>query len=246
MLDLSNKISLYNIYPKIKPNGKKRIIFSPCKELKVEQKKLAKKLASFVVSDHCYGFKKNTNILDAVQLHVKKDWIITLDIKNFFPSVKKDMLIFLNDYEKEIATFNDRLVQGSPCSPVITNILFKDLDDQFYDYFKSFNVNFCRYADDYVISGYDRYSIVYIEYIKDHLSSLGFALNRKKIKIMLKNSRQEVLGIGVNDFPSINKRIRKRLRAKIHHNNLTIADKGTMSFIRSINVMQYNVLGLGC
>lgn len=147
MLDLTNKKNLYRIYPIKKENGKKRWIYAPCEELKLLQKELSRKLESFIVSEYCHGFKKGSSISNAAIMHIEKKWIIKLDIKDFFPSIKKEMLTFLDDTEKEIATLDDRLVQGSPCSPIVSNIVMYELDQFFHHAFEVLGVAYSRYAD---------------------------------------------------------------------------------------------------
>jgi len=240
MLDLSNKEKLYHIYPVKKASGKKRIIHAPCLQLKAEQKKLASRLEAVPISDWCYGFRKGRSITDAASMHVNKDWIITIDIKDFFPSITKDMLCaFLSEYEAEVATYKNRLTQGSPCSPIISNIVFLELDNVFFEYFEVREISYSRYADDITISGMRSPKWEYVKYIDDKLKENEFRINKEKIKFMFKNGSQRVLGIKVNDGLSVDKRTRKILRAKIHQKNIDIADRGMLAFVKSVNEAQY-------
>ena len=239
MIDLSNKKSLYRIYPIRKSNGKLRWIYAPCEELKIEQKKLSKKLESFSVSEYCHGFKKGSCISDAARIHVNKKWIIKIDIKDFFPSITSKNLTFLSEYERELATLDNRLVQGSPCSPIISNIIMYDSDEFFHLEFQKLDVAYSRYADDITISGNNDFSWDLVNMVSAELSRKGFRVNQNKVEVMFKNVSQDVLGIKVNHKLSIKKDLRKILRAKIHQNNLSISDNGMLAFINSVNTEQF-------
>jgi retron-type reverse transcriptase len=242
MLDLTCKKKLYNIYSRKKPNGKVRIIYAPCIELKTEQKLLSRKLESFVVSEYCYGFKKGSSTTGAAEMHIGKKWIIKLDIKDFFPSIRKEMLTFLDDYEKELSTYNNRLVQGSPCSPIISNIVMTESDEFLYHNLYKLGIAYSRYADDITISGNDAPKWEYVQMVSTELSKRGFRINQEKVRFLFSNECQDVLGIIVNDKLSVDRRTRHTLRAKIHQENLNSSDNGMLAFINSVNQEQYHKL----
>jgi len=244
MISLENKNSLYSIFSRKKKDGKKRIIHAPCLELKQEQRKLMLSLQKREwISEHCYGFKKGSSISSAASNHIGKDWILNIDIKNFFPSINENMLSFLDEYEKELATLNGTVVQGSPCSPIISNIILRELDEEISNIFGWINVNYSRYADDIVLSGYGRPNVKsYIHIIRCHLKLLGFEIKDSKIDYSYKHKAQKVLGINVNNGLSVNRKLRKKLRAIIHQDNLTEKDIGTLAFINSVNQNQYSKL----
>jgi hypothetical protein len=245
VIDLTDKASLYNIFHIKKPNGKYRTIYAPCDQLKAEQRAIASRLDIIQLSEHAYGFRAGVCIADATRQHVGKDWVITMDIYNFFPSITSDMMPFLTDYEKEVVTLRGRLVQGSPCSPVISNIIMLGVDEEFGRHFNELGIEYSRYADDMTISGAGKPSWQYVNYIGEHLLKIGLRLNREKIKFMFKNEQQKVLGLRLNDKISVDRTTRKRLRAKVVQKNLTISDRGMLSFIKSVNPDQYyNILGL--
>lgn len=242
MLDLRNKSKLYYTFKLKKPNGKFRTICAPCEALKKEQKKIVHKLSKFRLSDSCYGYRKGLSIKDAADMHVNKDWIVTIDVANFFPSIKSDMLWFLCDYEKEVATLKGSLVQGSPSSPIISNIVMRGLDERFSKYFTSLNISYSRYADDICISGFDRLDMKHVHFIESLLKSKGFKVNKEKVNIMFKKDRQEVLGLVLNDCLSVDRAKRRKLRARIHQGFKDNKTDGMLSYIWSINKSQFACL----
>lgn len=241
MLDLSNKESLYSIFYKKKKSGKYRKIYSPCKELKEEQYKIVKKYgAIYEPPEYVYGFINGRCSAICASNHVKKDWVLTVDIKDFFPSITSKYLkqLELTDYEIDICTLDDKLIQGSPASPLLSNMIFRPLDDLFYKIFKNKNICYSRYCDDIIISGYGQFSWNCLEIISTWCAIWGFEINNKKIKFMPKSGRQTVLGINVNDCVSINRQKRKLLRSKKYKNNLNESDIGYLSYINGVNKWQ--------
>jgi hypothetical protein len=244
MLDLTDKRSFYNIYPIKKANGKIRIIHAPKKELKDEQKKLADALEKWYNPPDCvFGFIKGKSPKDLAQHHINKDWIVTLDIKDFFPSITKALLkelLRLDDYWIEVATYEDKLIQGSPASPILSNLVML-WQDKFFEMYAFVNgYTYSRYADDLVLSGMGKPKWDYINYIESHLNGLGFRLNKSKIKFMFKNQEQRVLGITVNDKVSLNHKVRKKLKNTIKYNPMSNVLQGYMAYVNSINKDQFN------
>jgi len=244
-MDLSKKKSLYSIYSIKKQNGKKRIIFAPCEELKKAQKELAEKLEEKeLVSEFCHGFKRGSNASDSAKMHENKKWVMTIDICNFFPSITSDMLMpFMTEYEIDLATYNNRLVQGSPSSPIISNIIFRELDGHIARLFLKRGIDYTRYADDIAISGLNRVQKkLFIRYFRAILRKYGFKIKYEKVKFMSNKYSQKVLGINVNNGSSINSETRKALRAAIHQKNITDQELGYLAYIRSVNYKQYKKL----
>lgn len=238
MIDLSNKRSLYRIYKKKKPNGKYRAIHAPQGELKNEQVALAKKLSAMYEPLDCvYGYIKGRSTSDLANNHIGKDWLITIDIEDFFPSITKPKLLALGltDYEAEIATLGGKCVQGSPCSPVISNLIMQDADKKLDILFREImGMCYTRYSDDIQLSGSMKPHWQYVKVIKTALEEEGFKINEKKIKFMFKNQRQEILGICVNDKPSIDRKRRSQLKFRAKRGMLTESDKGMISYIHGV------------
>lgn len=242
MIDLSNKRELYTVHRIKKSNGKIRVIHAPCAKLKGEQKKILRRLEVVPISRHCHGFKKGSSTSDAARPHTDKRWVLTIDIKDFFPSIKTEMLTFLSEYEREVATLDGSLIQGSPCSPIISNIILKEFDEELYEYFSSENISYSRYADDIALSGNDRPERRHVEHVTHKLKERGFTVNVTKINRMFKNESQKVLGIQVNEKLSINRNTRRQLRAAIHQDNLDDKSRGLLAYIQGVNSKQYSKL----
>lgn len=237
MIDLSNKRSLYHIYKRKKANGKVRVIHAPQGALKLEQERLAQALSEiYDPPDSVFGFIKGRCTGDMAKQHVGKDWVVSIDLKDFFPSITKELLLKngLLDYWSEVATLDGQLVQGSPASPVISNWIMRWKDLQFEVFATIHGITYTRYADDIVLSGDGKPKWQYINFIEESLTPLGLKLNRKKIRFMFKNQRQEVLGVCVNDKVSVDRKVRSQLKFRARRGILTEADKGFLSYINSV------------
>lgn len=239
MIDLSNKKSMYRIYKKRKPNGKFRVIYAPQGDLKLEQRDLAKRLGVIYEPPPCvYAYIEGRSTRDLASCHLGKDWLITIDLKDFFPSITKDMVLSLegvNEYDAEIATLEGKCVQGSPCSPIISNMYMKDHDEAFLVLFGRLGITYTRYSDDIQLSGFGKPSWSLINIIKQPLRfELKLELNEKKIKFMFKNQRQEVLGICVNDKVSVDRKLRSQLKFRALRGMLDRTDKGRLGYIKGV------------
>jgi len=111
------------------------------------------------------------------------------------------------------------LPQGSPCSPAITNIICRKLDQRLTGLAKKYHFNYTRYVDDISFSagkeGVENLNKILLysgKIIKDE----GFVLHPEKLRIMRKGNSQHVTGILVNEKPNINKKTLKRFRALVY------------------------------
>ena len=118
-------------------------------------------------SEHSYGFREGRNAHQAVHQAKKyldegKEWIIELDLENFFDRVKLMGLLakriadkrtlklirsYLNSGIMEDGMVSQRIEgtpQGSPLSPLLSNIMLHELDKEL----EARGHSFVRYADD--------------------------------------------------------------------------------------------------
>lgn len=227
-----NKKPLYEEFTIPKKNGGIRNISAPNDHLKIIQKNLKQNL------DMCYiaitydnfnkrlahGFIKKKSIITNSKYHKNKRYVLNIDLKDFFPSINfgrvrgffiKNKYFHLNEdvatLIAQIACYNNQLPQGSPCSPIISNLLALSLDKYLFVLSKRYRFTYTRYADDITISTnlkqfpeeiayFDEYEEKWflgdriIEVINDN----HFDINFDKIRMQYKTSRQEVTGLVTN------------------------------------------------
>lgn len=254
-----------------KKNGKYRTITAPCEELKAIQRSFADSFdAKFgeAFTNHITGFRKGFSIKDNAEIHLAKKWVINLDLKDFFPSISKDVLsemferIGVRKYKGlstesllEVLTLEDRLPQGSPASPVLANFMaIESVDKIVLNLLEVLGLDFeyTRYADDLTFSSNEdldrnRLNEIVSLMVQKIEEANIFKVAMDKIKISNQGQRQEVTGIVVNKIYSVKKKERMRLRAAIHQIKLgnkvmTPQLQGKLSFIHQVNPELFNKL----
>ncbi|MDD4215048.1 MAG: retron St85 family RNA-directed DNA polymerase [Bacteroidales bacterium] len=247
----------YKTYPIKKKSGKPRIINQPSRKLKALQSWiLVNILNELKVSSSCKGFEKGSSTVDNVEPHKGANTILTIDLKDFFPSIKRNQVytIFkIAGYNKTISTiltnictYNGILPQGSPCSPKLANLVAWSLDLRIQGYVGKRGINFTRYADDLSFSGLSPGKIVkIIPMIKTIIEDEKFNINKKKTRVAGAARAKKITGLIIsNDTYGIGKQKYLELRSKIYHltmpseqtnNNLLNEVSGWLSYLNSVD-----------
>lgn len=195
---------------------KYRRISEPVSMLKNMHWEIKKYLDQIPLSSYAYGFVSSYGTRDNAMIHRNQRYILNVDIKNFFPNItRNNMMVILEevfekysldflylDWIKEVCFLDERLPQGAPTSPVLSNIYLTDLDNILALEFSKRNFRFTRYADDITISGGDELKIgvgSVISLVEQELAKLDLRLNKKKTKMMPYYQKQLVNGILVNN-----------------------------------------------
>jgi RNA-directed DNA polymerase len=240
----------YRIFSIPKKNGKSRVIEAPVPELKaVQREHLVFLKHDMEVSPFAHAFQPYKNIATMAMPHVGKQWVMAIDIEDFFPSVTQEKFAnhvaghFIAKKEPpfncHFADFEDgkgrRLPQGAPASPLLSNAYLFSFDWRLAWKCYSFNVDYTRYADDIVISGNIKESLLVLYKIVRHLLEqvYGLMVNKPKVRLMHRKGRQVVCGIVVNEKLNLRRKWRKNLRAEIFQQKgggLRQDTKGRMAF----------------
>lgn len=150
-----------------------RLLGVPCTRDRVVQatiKLLLEPILDLSFSDHSYGFRpgySQRQAVEAAQRFVQqgKEYVVDIDLSKFFDRVNHDRLIYLlsvNIDDKRIlrliglilrsGIMKDGMLmlseegtpQGSPLSPLLSNIVLDELDKEL----ERRGLEFCRFADD--------------------------------------------------------------------------------------------------
>lgn len=206
-----------------KRNGKLRTLEIPNCTLSIYQHIIKKYLSeSQPCSCYAQAYQKGKKIKNIAQIHTNKKLILKLDIKDFFGHITPDLIKSkLLDCEEgdvltEICCYNGHLPQGACTSPVISNLVMKDFDNELGDFCLKYNINFSRYSDDMIFSGNFNPGMI-IKKVKEMLRILNMELNNKKIIIAGRGSRQMVLGIIVNDKMQLSSDYRRKIRQEVYY-----------------------------
>ena len=221
----------YTVYQIPKKNGKFRTIEAPSALLKKIQRKILKKLVSRHTSKVAMAFEKKRNIIQNAKLHLKQPVIVGLDVKDFFPSLKFE-LVWKYFRDQNIAreparliatlcTFKGHLPQGAVTSPFLANRLLREFDETMLHRCHQAKVNYSRYADDITLSGSVSNDLKekLLSFVREGLHLYGLQLNNEKIRILRRNNRQEVTGIVVNEKLQAPRELRRTLRQKMYYLN---------------------------
>ena len=179
--------------------------------------------AMYEPSSAAIGFVPGRSIADNAAAHIRKNYVFNTDLKDFFPSIHQARIwkvlqmkpFSLNkDLASTIAglccmrdnTGNGVLPQGSPCSPILTNIVCRQLDRRLSGLARRFNLCYTRYADDITFSSdynvFQDDSEFMVEF-KRIVADQHFTINDKKTRLQKRNQRQEVTGLVVNEKVNI-------------------------------------------
>lgn len=237
-----------------------RVINIPIKELKYLQKELYYNILNNVdLPFYITWWVVWKNITSNAQLHVWKKYLLNIDIKDFFISVKRKNIIntfkdIVDDIElfTKIVTYLWYLPQGSPSSTIISNIVFNYIDLEIISYFKNkkfTNFSYSRYIDDITIS-FDNLKLKpndIIEDLRKILLKEKFYINDKKISFLKNTKRMSVTWLTVNERVSYPKYFYKILRSIVF--NLLKnwywyfpKVKWYLVYLRSIDIEKYESL----
>lgn len=249
----------YKAYYMPKRSGRSRRIEAPGSALKAVQTwVLHNILETLPVSDRAHGFVKQRGIRTNATYHLCKRYLLTIDIKDFFPSIKIDKVrdVFLQTTtDPDVAlvfsllcTFEGRLPQGGVTSPILSNLVFRPTDDRIIDLCSRMHITYSRYADDMTFASNDFQALsqVYPQ-IQPLLEAAGFKINTRKTRYCSGKHRMLVTGIRLNSGKLTTGRQRKRRIRAALYNSIVKDDQtinmnrilGEIAFIRSIEPDYY-------
>lgn len=172
-----------------------------------------------------HGYVTGKSIRTNAEIHLAKRIILSVDIKNFFESISKEMVSEAlqgigftknaSDWISNITTINNHLVQGFNTSPTLANIVVDQMDKEL-TLSCGDAITYTRYADDLYFSSEN--IIPNLNQIESIISKYSFSLNVRKTKFMKRGRNQYVTGLTVfdNNLPRIPKRVKRNLRLEIH------------------------------
>ena len=169
-----------------------------------------------------FAYIKGRSTLDAVKRHQSNEskWFAKYDLHNFFGSTTLEFIVkmFSTIYpfsevvktERgkkalrdaiELAILDGGLPQGTPISPLITNIMMIPIDYAISNNLRRQGFVYTRYADDFIISSKYAFDHKDIErYIVDTLKTFGapFTINEQKTRYGSSAGRNYMLGVILN------------------------------------------------
>lgn len=223
----ADRKSLYRTFYIPKKSGGLRQIDAPVPELMQSLRELKRIFEEdFMVLYHtsAFAYIKGRCAIDSVKKHQQNEsrWFAKFDFHNFFGSVTEDFLynmlsqifpfceIVKNSTGKEalktalsLCFLNGGLPQGTPISPLLTNIMMIPIDHYLSGKLRDRNEHFVytRYADDILVSSKYDFNYKEIEaFIVSVLKNFGapFELNEKKTRYGSSAGSNWNLGVVLN------------------------------------------------
>jgi RNA-directed DNA polymerase len=158
-------------------------------------------------------------------MHKNRRYVLNLDLHDFFPTFNFGRVrgFFIKDREfavpekvatviAQIACHENSLPQGSPCSPIIADVIAHILDVRLVQLVKTHKVAYSRYADDLTFSTNQKAFPAELatrddgdgsewqlsEPLVGVIERCGFTINPAKTRMQVHTSRQLVTGLTVN------------------------------------------------
>lgn len=213
---IRNKDSLYESFEIPKKNGM-REIHTPVKNsegmklIRVQKNLYQNFLCKLPIATPAHGFVKGKNYQTFLEPHLGNFFFMRLDIENFFPSFSLELLdtVLQEHIENNLARFDviqlctlhDKLPQGICTSPVLSNVLFRRVDQRILKYCQTIEegrrqnydseleqgermvICYTRYADDLLFSSncFDfEENLNFLRMIRRILKENGFLINKQK------------------------------------------------------------------
>lgn len=249
--------SLYHSFRILKKSGGYRQIDAPLPDLMNALRVLKDILEKHFRALHLYhtsafAYVRQRNCVDAVRRHQQNEswWFAKLDFKNFFGSTTKDFVIRMlwmifpfsevaNDahgadvLEKalDLAFLDGVLPQGTPISPMLTNIMMIPIDCAISNGLRDLNKQsfvYTRYADDMLISSRYDFKVRDVEkFVMDTVGEFGapFRLNTEKTRYGSRSGSNWNLGVVLN----------KDNKISIGYKNLRTFKNTLHNFLRDYN-----------
>jgi RNA-directed DNA polymerase len=190
-----------------------------------------------------HGFERNRSIMTNASVHKRRRYVLNLDLEDFFPSINfgrvrgffiKDKHFALSEAVAtaiaQIACHENELPQGSPSSPVVSNLIGHLLDTRLARFAKKHKCTYSRYADDITFSTNKKDFPAELAArvpgmasqwelgapLADKIANAGFHENKKKTRMQCRGSRQVVTGLMVNEKVNIRQEYYRTTRMMCH------------------------------
>jgi hypothetical protein len=190
-----------------------------------------------------HGFERKRSIITNANLHKRRRYVLNLDLEDFFPSINFGRVrgFFIKDKHfalqpkvatvlPQIACHENELPQGSPCSPVVSNLVGHLLDSRLARFAKIHKCTYSRYADDITFSTSRKDFPSELAFpipgtigawqlgdeLRRKIEHSGFTINDKKTRMQLRGSRQVTTGLMVNEKVNIRQEYSRAARQMCH------------------------------
>ena len=227
--------SHYREFSIAKRDGTPRFVSGPTEELKTIQRRINRQIFERVeFPEYLFGSIKERCYIQNANLHAHAEVVISLDVKNYFPSIKRTHVLniyknFFNFREDvaeiltNLCTKNGEVPQGACTSSYLSNLALFDIEHRLVYNLSSEGLIYSRLIDDITISSRvflskKRLSLL-VERVASFLKTRGFELKRSKTNISSRKNKEnpiEITGLRINlGKPSAKKQTRIDIRKEV-------------------------------
>lgn len=223
-----------HLIPKRDRNKGKRVVWEASSLVDREYKATSRRLEAFFSfaegrypHPNAYGYIRGRNTRQNAMRHLNKKNILKCDVRDFFGSVDlRAVARVLEKYDIEhnvagllanFLTIGKKLPLGLATSPIITNIICLELDDELTALARSYKAEYTRYADDLTFSGNGE--LPDAGDVAKVVQAHGFQLAENKTRKTKLGQSHYVTGLSVSDpkFPHAPRKLKRSLRQELHY-----------------------------
>ena len=206
--------------------SKTRTIDNPIEPLKGIQERINGKLLSPIrLPSYICGGVRGKTVLHNVALHLGAKCLVTVDIRDFFPSITNKHVYYVwrnvLDCSSEISALltqltsvNHHLPQGAGTSTMLSNLVLYSIDEPIRAKCKELDIKYSTWVDDLAFSGECPQKVIGL--VVQTMAKNGFRLSRKKIRVMGPGSRKVLNGVLMNKHPNVLPERLSQIRSGIH------------------------------
>jgi RNA-directed DNA polymerase len=210
-----------------RPPSRPRQIDNPIKDLSWAQKRLNRRLlAPTCFPGHVFGGIRKRSVLDNAEYHHGAALLVTIDIKQCFPSITNRHVYRVwtellgcappvASLLTRLTTFDRHLPQGAATSPMLSNLFIWMIDAPIRAACEQLGVVYSTWIDDLAFSGGHAREIIQIaaETLRDN----GLRMSRKKVHIMGPRAPKLITGtrLGAGGVRASREKL-SRIRSGIH------------------------------
>lgn len=225
-----------------------REINAPKKELKQDLKYISSLLTGYLgilSHDSAWAYIPTRDVVHAMKEHTnnKSRWYLKLDLHDFFGSCNKEFIItqlkkiypfakydcdeLLNNLA-DLAIKDNGLPQGTPLSPILTNLIMVEYDYKINNILKHMQGReieiqryvYTRYADDIIISAKNKFDYnKIVTAIKGLFNDTPLTINEEKTRFGSSSGRNWNLGVMCNKDNEVTVGYKRKQHMKVIINN---------------------------
>jgi hypothetical protein len=206
--------------------GKVREIRDPNPRLRAIEDRIKERILDRIPLPDCaHAYRKGRSPETAAMPHIGARWLLSLDVKSFFPNVhyRRVYCLWLGlgcgaDVARLLArltTFDYHLAQGLKTSNGISNLLFLGVDANIERLCRKYGLTYTRYSDNLYVSG-PHMPICVPRLCVKFLRQVGMNLPANRVVLRGPGERKSVTGLTVNQKINVTRSACDRVRAAVH------------------------------